>query len=155
MASCSFFHAKFLKHSFKALNSRTHSHAREDGDKDEEYVKFEFDRRSARFKYSPLGGVELDNMSTILFLGSVAGGISYSLKGPEPALSTGTAIQCPKGPFKFQRMMQIVQIIDAMAADLSDSRKIVLAGCGLKDWRDHLELVNSVYQKHADVRTVK
>ncbi|MCK4205975.1 hypothetical protein J3U99_14455 [Brucella pituitosa] len=125
------------------------------GDKDDEYVKFEFDGGPARFKYSPPGSVELDNMSTILFLGRAAGGISYSLKGLEPALSKGMAIQCPKGPFKFQRMMQIVHIIDTMAADLSESRKIVLAGCRLKDWRDHLELVSSVYQKHGDTRVVK
>ena len=50
-------------------------------------------------------------------------------------------------------MVQIVQIIDAMAAGemgsttagLSEPRKIVLAGYRLKDWREHLELVNSVY----------
>lgn len=125
------------------------------GDRDDEYVKFEFDGGPARFKYSPPGSVELDNMSTILFLGRAAGGISYSLKGLEPALSKGMAIQCPKGPFKFHRMMQIVEIIDTMAADLSESRKIVLAGCRLKDWQEHLELVNSVYQKHGDTRAAK
>ena len=115
----------------------------------DQFYTFTFQSKQFSYKYLPPNSENTATWKTVQFLGRSAGALLKQAKKMEDALSANVKVACPRSRGKFDRMLEIVNMIIELRSKLPAHQVLILDGCRIDDFQHVLKITKTAFDQSA------